>query len=85
MKEYYLISELADILGVSKETLRRWDNNGKLKAQRHLRITAPQSFMGWYLLSYHQIQIFHVEPNRRLYVQIINAIAFTLSKSLDGF
>ena len=35
MKEYYLISELADILGVSKETLRRWDNNGKLKAQRH--------------------------------------------------
>lgn len=34
MKEYYLISELADILGVSKETLRRWDNNEKLKAQK---------------------------------------------------
>ena len=34
MKEYYTISEVADLLSVSKETLRRWDKNGKLTAVR---------------------------------------------------
>ncbi len=34
MKEYYSISEVADLLSVSKETLRRWDRNGKLTAIR---------------------------------------------------
>ncbi len=34
MKEYYTISEVADLLSVSKETLRRWDKNGKLSAVR---------------------------------------------------
>jgi len=34
MKEYYTISEVADLLSVSKETLRRWDRNGKLEAVR---------------------------------------------------
>ena len=34
MKEYYSISEVADLLSVSKETLRRWDKNGKLMAVR---------------------------------------------------
>lgn len=33
--EYYSIAEVADILSVSKETLRRWDNNGTLVPQRH--------------------------------------------------
>ena len=28
--DYYTIAQVADILGVSKETLRRWDNNGTL-------------------------------------------------------
>lgn len=35
MKEFYMLSEVADILSVSKETLRRWDKNKKLKAIRH--------------------------------------------------
>lgn len=35
MKKYYSLTEVADVLGVSKETLRRWDNSGKLKATRH--------------------------------------------------
>ena len=26
----YSVAQVADMLGVSKETLRRWDNNGKL-------------------------------------------------------
>lgn len=34
MEKYYSISEVADILGKSTETLRRWDNDGKLPAVR---------------------------------------------------
>ncbi|MBP8114572.1 MAG: DNA (cytosine-5-)-methyltransferase [Chitinophagaceae bacterium] len=34
MKKTYSLSEVADMLSVSKETLRRWDNNGKLTAAR---------------------------------------------------
>ena len=33
--EYYSIAEVADMLSVSKETLRRWDANGKLVPIRH--------------------------------------------------
>lgn len=33
--EFYSIAQVADILSLSKETLRRWDNNGKLVPQRH--------------------------------------------------
>ncbi|MDD3695803.1 MAG: DNA (cytosine-5-)-methyltransferase [Lentisphaeria bacterium] len=34
-KDHFTLSEVADMLSVSKETLRRWDKNGKLKAIRH--------------------------------------------------
>ncbi len=34
MKEYYSLTEVADLLGKSKETLRRWDRSGKLRAVR---------------------------------------------------
>lgn len=34
MSEYLSISEFANIIGKSKETLRRWDNEGKLAAFR---------------------------------------------------
>lgn len=34
MKKYYSISEVSDILKKSTETLRRWDNTGKLPATR---------------------------------------------------
>lgn len=34
IKDYYSLSEASDILGKSKETLRRWDRNGKLEAVR---------------------------------------------------
>ncbi len=33
--KYYSVAQVADILGISKETLRRWDKNGKLVPQRH--------------------------------------------------
>lgn len=35
MKDIYTLSEVADILGVTKETLRRWDKSGKLASVRH--------------------------------------------------
>lgn len=36
MKNKYLkIKDAAEFLGVSRETLRNWDNSGKLKARRH--------------------------------------------------
>lgn len=34
IKEYYTVSEAAKILGKNPETLRRWDNNGKLPVSR---------------------------------------------------
>ncbi len=34
MKKNYTLSEVADMLSVSKETLRRWDRSGKLTAVR---------------------------------------------------
>lgn len=34
IKEYYSLSEAAELLGKSKETLRRWDRDGKLTAAR---------------------------------------------------
>lgn len=34
IKDYYSLSEAAEILGKSKETLRRWDRDGKLEALR---------------------------------------------------
>ena len=33
--EIYTIEQFADLLSVSKDTLRRWDNSGKLKARRN--------------------------------------------------
>ena len=35
MSEFFTIADVADMLGVSKETLRRWDKNGKLPSERH--------------------------------------------------
>ena len=35
MKKNYSIAEAAKIIGVSKETLRRWDKNGKFPSTRH--------------------------------------------------
>ena len=67
----YSITEVADLLGKSKETLRRWDNNGKLSAFRE-----PMNNYRYYTKS--QLKIFeeldflfnpeeegnYVEPNR---------------------
>ena len=33
-RDYYNVSEAAKVLGVSVDTLRRWDRTGKIKAER---------------------------------------------------
>jgi molybdopterin-binding protein len=33
-RDYYSVGEAANLLGVSVDTLRRWDRNGKIKAER---------------------------------------------------
>jgi len=35
INEYLTVGEAAEFVGVSKDTLRRWDRAGKLKAHRH--------------------------------------------------
>lgn len=35
LREYLMIKEAADFLGVTPETLRNWDRSNKLKAHRH--------------------------------------------------
>ena len=34
-KKTYSVAQVADLLSVSKQTVRNWDKNGKLKADRH--------------------------------------------------
>lgn len=56
--EYYSIAQVADILSVSKETLRRWDNNGTLVPQRH----SDNNYR-----VYHRSQIEHFEQAQVLF------------------
>lgn len=46
MKNYYSLTETAELLAVSKQTLRRWDQSGKLKPVRlpnNYRVYTPKS------------------------------------------
>lgn len=56
--DFYSIAQVADILSVSKETLRRWDGNGSLKPQRH-----PENNYR----VYHRSQIEHFEQAQILF------------------
>ncbi len=45
MKNYYSLAETADLLSISKQTLRRWDESGKLTATRmpnDYRVYSPE-------------------------------------------
>ena len=35
LNEYLTVAQATQVLGVSKDSLRRWDKAGKLKARRH--------------------------------------------------
>lgn len=56
--DYFTLAQVADVLGVTKDTLRRWDNKGILKPQRH-----PDNN---YRL-YHKSQIKHLEQIQMLF------------------
>lgn len=56
--DYFTLAQVADVLGVSKDTLRRWDNKGILSPQRH-----PDNN---YRL-YHKSQIEHLEQIQMLF------------------
>ena len=48
-QELITIKKAAELLGVSQQTLRRWDNAGKLQARRHpingYRLYAEQAIL----------------------------------------
>jgi DNA (cytosine-5)-methyltransferase 1 len=56
--DYYSTAQVADILGVSKETLKRWDKNGKLVALHH-----PENDCGLY----HRSQLENFEEAQLLF------------------
>ena len=57
MTKYYSINEFSKILGVSAQTLRNWDNNGKL----HPHHTSSN---GYRYYSHEQLnQVMNVKPN----------------------
>ena len=57
MSKYYSINEFSKILGVSAQTLRNWDNNGKL----HPNHTSGN---GYRYYSHEQLnQVMNVKPN----------------------
>ncbi|WLT09160.1 DNA (cytosine-5-)-methyltransferase [Bartonella apihabitans] len=56
--DYFTLAQVADVLGVTKDTLRRWDNKGILRPQRH-----PDNN---YRL-YHKSQIKHLEQIQMLF------------------
>src|SRR5690554_4475568 len=56
--DFYTIAQVADILGTSKETLRRWDNNQTLVPQRH-----PDNNYR----VYHRCQLEHFEQAQLLF------------------
>lgn len=56
--DFYSIAQVADILSVSKETLRRWDDNGTLVPQRH-----PENNYR----VYHRTQLEHFEQVQMLF------------------
>ena len=56
--EYYSISQVADILSISKETIRRWDNNGTL---------VPKCYSDNNYRLYHRSQLSRFEQAQALF------------------
>ncbi|MCK5023973.1 MAG: DNA (cytosine-5-)-methyltransferase, partial [Candidatus Aenigmarchaeota archaeon] len=73
MKEWFSVSEVADMLGVTKTTVRRWDKKGELKAKRNpinnyrmIHISGLRKFERLaYLFEEEHESDFKVEPLRK--------------------
>lgn len=90
MKGYYTISEAAELLGKSTETLRRWDKDGKLPAMR-------EPISNYRIYNKKQLKIFdevnhlhnngetsnYIEPNRNFNVIELFAGAGGLALGLE--
>ncbi|WP_201739426.1 DNA (cytosine-5-)-methyltransferase [Dokdonia sinensis] len=91
MKEYLSLSETAEIVGKSKETLRRWDNDGVLNAVREpgsnyrvYRKTDIQLFMGELLDENFQTPVSNVvEPKKEYSVLELFAGAGGLAVGME--
>ena len=66
MEKYLSISQAAEILNVSPETLRRWDNNGKFKSTRHpinnYRVYSEEQVVRFVEDMQLEIQLQHIQP-----------------------
>lgn len=90
-KEYYSLSETADLLGKNKETLRRWDREGKLTAVREpmsnyrvYRRTDIESLFGCFLNTADAItENNFATPNKDYYVLELFAGAGGLAVGLE--
>lgn len=90
MKSYYSLSETAELLSVSKKTLRRWDENGKLKSIRlpnKYRIYTPESLkeltMGKSIFEIDVIDENHYTPIKPYHVLELFAGAGGLALGLE--
>ena len=64
LNEYLTVGGAADFLGVSKDTLRRWDRAGKLKARRH-PITGYRLYLRGELAAWRKRLKAETRPKRR--------------------
>lgn len=56
-REHYTLNQFADLISVSKETLRRWDNSGKLTAKRN-GINGYRYYTEEHLLACEQLELY---------------------------
>jgi DNA (cytosine-5)-methyltransferase 1 len=66
-RKYYTIAEAAELIGKSKETLRRWDNSGKLTAIR-------EPISNYRLYSVEQLTLFNKQLTNKIHDEIDNFV-----------
>lgn len=90
MKKFYSLSEVADVLSVSKETLRRWDKSGKLNSLRQpingYRVYSRESLKQFDMLGFmfdEEPELMAEEPKKKFSVLELFAGAGGLALGLE--
>ena len=80
--EYYTIAQVADILSISKETLRRWDKRAKKgSSKKGVRpLSAPFSFFG-----FESTATYFARPLKTASCLSIKLVTFSLKSSVTSF